>query len=246
MVAVALGIFGFTRRNRHKREQADLAQVKTAARDDLVALGDDIRALDVDVQMPDANPDARSRYDQSVERYQEADQGLNKARRVRDMEGVTSLLEEGRWAMSAAKARFAGEQEPERRSPCFFDPRHGPSVKDVEWAPFDGEPRDVPVCAADAARLEDGVEPEMREVEYNGRRMPYWQAGPAFSPWAAGFFAAGAFPVLFYGSMLGAGGYYGGDYGTSDAGDAGGGDFGGGFGGGDFGGGFGDGGGGGF
>jgi hypothetical protein len=246
LLAVPLAIFGFSRRNRHKREQADLAQVKLAARDDLVALGDDIRALDVDVEMPEADPETRSRYDQAVERYQEADQALTGARRLRDMEGVTSLLEEGRWAMSAAKARFAGEQEPERRSPCFFDPRHGPSVKDVEWAPPDGEPREVPVCAADAARLEDGVEPAMREVEYNGRRVPYWQAGPAFTPWAAGFFAFGALPALFYGSALGAGGFYGGDYATSDSGDMGGGDFGGGFGGGDFGGGFGDGGGGGF
>ncbi|TMR25236.1 hypothetical protein ETD96_42720, partial [Actinomadura geliboluensis] len=30
---------------------------------------------------------------------------------------------------------------------CFFDPRHGPSVNRVAWAPPGGAPRDVDVCA---------------------------------------------------------------------------------------------------
>ena len=244
LVAVPLALFGFSRRNRRKREAADLGQVKEAARDDLVALGDDIRALDLDVQMPDADREARSRYDQAVERYQEAEQAWTAARRPQDMEKVTSLLEEGRWAMGAARARFAGEPEPERRTPCFFDPRHGPSVADVDWAPPDGETRPVPVCAADAQRLKDGEEPPMRQVEWDGRRVPYWQAGPAFSPWAGGFFGGGLLPGLFIGSLLGGG--YGSFGGSSEAqaagdqgdfGDTGAGDFGGGFGGGDFGGG---------
>ena len=196
--------------------------------------------------MPDANADARSRYDQAVERYQEAEQALTGARRLKDMEGVTSLLEEGRWAMSAAKARFAGEPEPERRSPCFFDPRHGPSVKDVEWAPPDGEPRPVPVCAADAHAWRTARSRRCARSSTTVAGCPTGRPARRSRHGPAGFFAFGALPALFFGSALGAGGYYGGDYGTSDAGDAGGGDFGGGFGGGDFGGGFGDGGGGGF
>ena len=31
-----------------------------------------------------------------------------------------------------------GRKPPERRPPCFFDPRHGPSSRDVEWAPPGG------------------------------------------------------------------------------------------------------------
>ena len=88
----------------------------------------------------------------------------------------------------------------------------------------------------------------MREVAVGGRSVPYWQAGPAFAPWAGGFFGAGLLPGLFVGSMLGGtfGGFgypdaaYGGvedPVGGGDFGDLGGGDFGGGFGGGDFGGG---------
>ena len=191
--------------------------------------------------MPGVDEEAKQHYNLAVERYQQASEALDRAGRAEDVEGVTSLLEEGRWAMVAAKARLAGEEVPERRAPCFFDPRHGPSVRDMEWAPLDGEPRPVPVCAADAARLEDGKEPDMRQVEVNGERMPYWNAGPAFAPWAGGFYGSGLLPGLFVGSVLGGAWFDGPDAASAadqgDSGDFGGGDFGGGFGGGDFGGG---------
>jgi hypothetical protein len=249
LLGLPLGAFALSRRRQRKRQQerarAELAEVKQVARDDLVALGDDIRALDLDVQMPDADPEALAHYGQAVERYTEAEQALDRARRPEDIERVTSALEEGRWAMSAAKAELAGGHAPERRPPCFFDPRHGPSVAEVEWAPAGGLPRKVPVCAADLTRLNDGIEPDARQVPVNGQMVPYWQAGPAYMPWAGGFFGGGLLPGLFIGSMLGGGlGMFGGaaaeDAFASDfgGGDFGGGDFGGGdFGGGDFGGG---------
>ena len=138
--------------------------------------------------------------------------------------------------MAAAKAELAGGEPPERRPPCFFDPRHGPSVDEVEWAPPGGEPRPVPVCAADLQRTHDGLVPDARQVPAGGQMVPYWAAGPAYMPWAGGFFGGGLLPGLFIGSMLG-GGFFGGPMmGDAYAGD--GGDFGGGdFGGGDFGGG---------
>jgi hypothetical protein len=242
LAAIALG-----RRRQHKREQeyerAQLEEVRQVARDDLVALGDDIRALDLDVQMPDADPEAKQHYGQAVERYTEAEQALDRVKRPEDIEGVTSALEEGRWAMTAAKEELAGRQAPERRPPCFFDPRHGPSVGDVEWAPPGGQPRPVPVCAADLQRVQDGLDPESRQVPMDGQMVPYWAAGPAYMPWAGGFFGAGLLPGLFIGSMLGGGfGMFGGagdamgggDFGGGDLGDFGGGDFGDFGGGGDF------------
>jgi hypothetical protein len=234
LAAIALG----RRRQRQREEEHERAQledVRQVARDDLIALGDDIRALDLDVQMPDADPEAKQHYGQAVERYTEAEQALDRVQRPEDIEGVTSALEEGRWAMTAAKEELAGRQAPERRPPCFFDPRHGPSVGDVEWAPPGGQPRPVPVCAADLQRVQDGLDPESRQVPMDGQMVPYWAAGPAYMPWAGGFFGGGLLPGLFLGSLLG-GGMFGGEM----AGDAmGGGDFGGGdlgdFGGGDFG-----------
>ncbi len=209
LLGLPLALFALGRRRQRKRQEeharAELEEVKQVAREDLVALGEDIRALDLDVEMPDADPEGRQHYNQAVERYTEAEQALDRARRPADIEAVTSALEEGRWAMAAAKAELAGEPAPERRPPCFFDPRHGPSVGDVEWAPPGGQPRAVPVCAADLQHIQDGEDPMARQVPVGGQMLPYWAAGPAYMPWAGGFFGGGLLPGLFLGSMLGGG-----------------------------------------
>jgi hypothetical protein len=245
VLALPLGVMALTRRRQRRRQaeyqRAELDEVRQVARQDLVALGDDIRALDLDVQMPDADAEGKQHYNQAVERYTEAEQALDRVQRPEDVETVTSALEEGRWAMAAAKAELAGGEAPERRPPCFFDPRHGPSVGEVEWSPPGGQPRPVPVCAADLQYMKDGIEPQARQVPVGGQMVPYWQAGPAYMPWAGGFFGGGLLPGLFLGSMLGGGmGLFGGaalgDAYAVDGGDFGGGDFGD-FGGGDFGGG---------
>jgi hypothetical protein len=235
------------RRRRRARDAAEFEEAKRNARDDLVALGDDIRELDIDVQMPNVDPEAKADYDHAVARYTEAEDLWERARTPGDLAPVGSALEEGRWAMASAKARFSGETPPERRPPCFFDPRHGPSSRDVLWSPPYGEERPVPACEADAQRVERGDEPQAREVEWAGRRVPYWQAGPAYAPFAGGFFGGfggGLLPGILIGSLLGGamspGIAYGGwdDGGGGDGGgDFGGGGFGGDFGGGDFGGG---------
>ncbi|HEX6712504.1 MAG TPA: LPXTG cell wall anchor domain-containing protein [Thermoleophilaceae bacterium] len=241
------GAFYLSRRRRQRRE---LEQVKHVARDDLVALGDDIRALDMDVAMPDANREAKDHYNKAVEIYTDAEQRFDSARRPEDLEPVSSELERGRYEMVAAKALLAGEPAPERRPPCFFDPRHGPSTRDVEWAPPGGTPRPVPACEADALRVEEGLDPNVREVDYGGERIPYWAAPRMYTPFFGGFYGGfapfgGFLPGLLVGEMLG-GGWGGGssdpgaDQGDGDFGDGGLGDFGGGggdFGGGDFGGG---------
>ena len=97
----------------------------------------------------------------------------------------------------------------------------------------------VPVCEADAQRVDRGEDPEAREVTVGGQRMPYWAAGPMYAPFMGGFYGAGILPGLLIGTTLGG-------LGTSrpatsaaatSGGRVGGGDFGGGdFGGGDFGG----------
>ncbi len=226
-VAVIAGV-----RRRRREEAAQFAEVKDNARDDLVALGEEIRALDLDMQMPDVSGGARTDYETAVHAYDRANRVYETARRPQDLEPVGAALEEGRWAMMSARARLEGHEPPERRSPCFFDPRHGPSSREVEWAPYGGAPRMVPACEADAQRVERGEEPSAREVTVGGQRMPYWAAGPAYAPFMGGFFGAGILPGLVVGTLLG-------DAWSSDVGgDAGGGDWGGGdFGGGDFGGG---------
>lgn len=249
----------FGHQSKHEREWEE---VRSAAQEDLVALGDDIRSLDIDIQMPGVSDEAKQRYEQSLEAYQRASEMFDRAKRPEDLAPVSETLEEGRFAMAYAKAVLEGKPPPERRPPCFFDPRHGPSTEDVQWAPPGGAPRDVPACAADALRIKEGFDPHGRQVLVNGSPTDYWNAprhyGPMMGGYFGGFGGGGLLNTLLMGSVLGAGlglgeaavgglfgdggdggwGDGGGDGGDGDGGDFGGdgGDFGGGdFGGGDMG-----------
>jgi hypothetical protein len=238
---------------KRRRSQAELAEVKAAAHDDLIALAEDVQKLEQPVE---ANAQAKQEYAQALDSYDQASESYDRVTQPHQLEGVTSALEEGRWHMSAAQAFLDGRDPPERRPPCFFDPRHGPSTRDVDWTPPGGTSRKVPACEADAQAVERGAQPASREVMTGGRMVPYWNAPPYFSPWAGGYFkpfgGTGFLSGLFVGELLGGafGGWgYGSWGGTGTAGGfgnwneggegGGGGDFGGGmsFGGGDFGGG---------
>jgi hypothetical protein len=246
---VAFLLFQAVRKRR--RNLAELAEVKAAAHDDLIALADDVQKLEQPVE---SNPRAKQEYDQALDSYGTASSSYDRARQPRQLEPVTTALEEGRYHMASAQALLDGKEPPERRPPCFFDPRHGPSSRDVEWAPPGGTPRKVPACEADAQAVERGAQPASREVMTGGRMVPYWNAPPYFGPWAGGYFSPfggpGFLSGIFVGELLG-GAYGGWGYGSwggagtaggfGDWSDGGGGssDFGGGmsFGGGDFGGG---------
>jgi hypothetical protein len=69
LALIALGgLFLLRSRKRSRaRQAAEFEEVKENARDDLVALGDDIRALDLDVQMPNAPQAAKDDYTQALE-----------------------------------------------------------------------------------------------------------------------------------------------------------------------------------
>jgi hypothetical protein len=235
-----------------RRAAAELADVKAAAHDDLIALADDVQKLERPVE---SNARAKHEYEQALEDYGTAGSAYDRARHAKELQAVASALEEGRYHMAAAEAILAGKTPPERRPPCFFDPRHGPSARDVEWTPPGGVARKVPACEADARAVESGQEPASREVVAGGRTVPYWNAPPYFGPWAGGYFmpfgGTGFLSGLFVGELLGGafGGWGYGSWGGSGApggfgswssgGGGGWSDFGGGmnFGGGDFGGG---------
>jgi len=244
----ALLAVGASRRRRRREEEAQLEDLRTAARDDLVALGDDVRDVDLDVEHPSADPRARDELGRGLAAYERAERMLDEARRPEDIAEITRTIDDGRQAMAACRALLDGHEPPPRRPPCFFDPRHGPSVTEAVWAPPGGQPREVPVCAADAARIDDGEEPAAREVMAGGQVVPYYMAPSYFGPWAGGFFGGGSLflPGMLAGTLLGGslfgpsmawGGGFGDGWGGDGGWDGGGGDIGGGFdvGGGDFG-----------
>ncbi|MET0640921.1 MAG: hypothetical protein ABWZ36_00335 [Jiangellaceae bacterium] len=247
IAAVGGGGFLLYRRNKRNKERADLEPVRAALDEDVTAYGEELAELDLDLRTPGAAPvEAQQEYARALDLYENAKTAAAKVERAGDLQPVTSTLDEGRWLLACVRARLAGEEPPERRLPCFFDPRHGPSVEDVQWAPPGGAVRDVPACAADATRIKDGLDPDVRLVPVgDGERRPYWDAGPAWGGWAGGYYG-GFLPGILWGTLLGssmsgwgAGGYSaggdgGGDGGGFDGGGDGGGFDGGGWGGGGF------------
>ena len=222
LLAGGVGLVTVSRTRRRRREEAEqTARLRGFARDDLVALGDEVLDIDLDVEMPGADPRARRQLGVALAAYERAGRAHEGARRPEDFAAVTSAVEEGHYAMQAARAHLAGREAPERRPPCFFDPRHGPSSRDVEWAVEGGIARPVPACEADAQRVERGLDPAIREVQVPGGRQPYWDAPAYYGPWAGGYFGGfgmgmgGFLPGLLFGEMLG-GDFGGGDFGGGD------------------------------
>ncbi|MFE5869643.1 hypothetical protein ACFQ6V_13475 [Streptomyces roseifaciens] len=256
VVAGGAGAYALYRRNKRKREErerAELDALRVVVDEDITAFGEELDRLDFHPSEPGADDAMRRDYEEALDAYEEAKSKMAAAAHPEDVTAVTATLDKGRFALATLAARRSGAPLPERRVPCFFDPRHGPSVQDVEWAPPGGAQRTVPACAADAATVAEGREPLSRTVDTADGRQPYWNAGPAYAPWAGGYFGGGLLPGLLVGTMLGGmlsgpayaapadAGPDGGDYTGSDFNSD---DFGGGWGGG--GGGFGGGDGGGF
>ncbi|TNY38676.1 hypothetical protein [Thermomonospora catenispora] len=260
LVTAGLVVIGLVSGNRRRRRaELQMAELKEGVQEDITRLGEDIVALDLNVTDPSLDPAIREEYEQALNSYDAAKAAVEAARRPEDMRNVTAALEDGRYHMTAVRARLAGEPVPERRPPCFFNPQHGPSVRDVLWAPPGGAPRDVPACAADADAVENGADPDARLVPVDGVRRPYWEAGPAYAPYAGGYYRGYGGVDLLSGLLIGTalgsmfsgpyggwgfggghmGGYGGeGGFGGDSGGIGGGWDFGSGdFGGGDFGGG---------
>ena len=154
------------------------------------------------------------------------------------MGAVSRAIAEGQYYLACADARAAGQPRPERRPSCFFDPRHGMSVRDLYWTPSGGgSGRTVPACSACAHKVDRGIEPEMRNVEVNGAPVSYVNAGFAPAYWGGFGFGPGLFTGFLLGEALAPHAFFASGGGDSGGGDFGGGDFGGGdFGGGDFGG----------
>ena len=143
---------------------------------------------------------------------------------------MTEALEDGRYAVACVRARVAGEPLPVRRPPCFFNPAHGPSTTDIEWAPPGGQPRQVPVCAADADRRRPGRRAgHPHRASRASAGCPTGRAGRRTRPGRSGYFggyaASGLLPGFLLGSLLapGWGGFDGDGFDSSydDGGDSG-------------------------
>jgi hypothetical protein len=209
VVLVLLVVAAFVVVRRRSREaaaartEAELAPVRKLAFEDVTALGVELQDLDVELAGQQLDTGANADYQRALDSYEAAKTAADAITRPEQVQDVTKILEDGRYAMACVRARVAGEPLPQRRPPCFFDPRHGLSVEDVPYAPVGGIERMVPACALDAERVKAGAEPDIRQVMVGTQRVPYWQGGPAYRPYAAGYFGAfGPLDWIFMGFMF--------------------------------------------
>ncbi len=218
IVLVVLGVvlaFVVTRSQRRERarEQQALTSVRSAAEEDVVRFGEDVTLLGNETAGRQLDEATRQDYRRALDAYDSAKAALDRVQKPDDVRGITGILEDGRYAIACVQARLAGKPVPARLPPCFFNPQHGPSTENVDWAPPGGVPRSVPACPADAERVRQGAEPDVRKVPVGAGRRPYWQGGPGYGPYAQGYFSpfamTGLLPGLFLGSLL-AGGFDGG------------------------------------
>jgi hypothetical protein len=189
-----------------ERKQAELEPVRKFAFEDVTALGEELQLLDVEMAGRELDAGERADYQRALDAYEAAKRAADRIEAPEHVKNVTEILEDGKYAMACVRARVAGLPLPTRRPPCFFDPRHGLSVQDVPYTPPGGAQRDVPACQLDAERVRAGAEPDIRKVMVGNRRVPYFQGGRAYQPYAAGYFGGfGPMDMMFMGMMFGGG-----------------------------------------
>jgi hypothetical protein len=187
-----------------ERREAELAPVRKLTFEDVTALGEQLQQLDLELAGRQLDEGENADYQRALDAYESAKTAADAMTQPDDVRHVTQILDDGRYAIACVQARVAGEPLPTRRPPCFFDPRHGLSVTDVQWAPPGGALRDVPACALDAERVRVGAEPDSRMVMAGSQRVPYYQGGRAYAPYAQGYFAGfGPMDLMFAGLLFG-------------------------------------------
>lgn len=206
IVIIGVTVFFVRRAQRRRAELAakqSLEPAKKLAYEDVTALGEQLQSLDLDMAGKDLDEGARADYQRGLDAYDSAKMAADSMTSANDIGNVTKVLDDGRYAISCVRARVAGQPLPTRRPPCFFDPRHGISTEDVQWAEPNGQMREVPACALDAQRVRAGAEPDTRQVMVGSRRVPYWQGGPAYRGYAQGYFGNfGFLDWMFMGFMF--------------------------------------------
>lgn len=215
--AGGLGGVWYMRRKAKQRTAESTAAVQKTLDEDITAFGEALDELDVDLSDPRLGDVGRSELEAALDKYDEARKATATMTRPEDASKVTAALDEGRWRVACVQARIAGEPLPERRAPCFFDPRHGQSVEDVQWAPDGGATRDVPACAACATAIKTGGSPNVRMIEtVGGRAQPYWNSGREYAGYTQGYYRnnmdmfSTIFMATMIGNMMSSSVYYGG------------------------------------
>ena len=128
------------RRARERRE-AELEAVdrwriaRRVADEDVTVLGEQLADLHLDTLTDELDDETAHHYGRALEHYEQAKDVVRTSTTVADVFAVEQVVADARYHRAAVLALRAGDPLPQRREPCFFDPRHGPSMRDMQWAP---------------------------------------------------------------------------------------------------------------
>ena len=198
-----------------RRQAEELEGVRRLADEDVTFLGEQLQRLDREVGDHELDEDTRVEYQKALDSYESAQRAVPRIKSADEISKIVDTLSSGRYALACVQARVAGRPLPELRVACFFNPQHGPSVRDVVWTQSGYGTRKVPACAQDAERVANREKPEVRMVQIGSRMVPYWSAGAAYQPYSEGYFASSAVLLWLYqpAALGGHGGDFGGGYG---------------------------------
>ncbi len=199
---IAVPLFG-GRWRRSRRRKAEDAQVADALRpslqEEVVELSQTVAALPAAPLGEGAGQQVKDRTRQVLDLVEEArhrldagtgegnDAGLSRMDTPAEVEDVVRRLADARYELAALTALRQGLPVPEKTAPCFFDPRHGPSVGETTFTPEGGAERMVPVCAHCRDELAAGRVPPTRTLRIGDLVKPYWQWDRYTRPYVNGY-----------------------------------------------------------
>lgn len=178
------------RADRREREE-QLVAVRRLADEDVTVFGEQVQRLGEMVAGAELDYETRNDYQVALDAYEHAKHHAPRLEEVAQISGLVDTLAAGRYAMACVHARVAGEEVPEHRVPCFFNPQHGPSTCTVMWTSSRTGTRTVPACQRCAEQQRAHENPEVWMVTVGSRVVPYWEAGATFHPYSRGYFPEG-------------------------------------------------------
>ncbi len=157
--------------------ETEMASLRRLAEDDAIMFGEELARLGARVSGAELQEDVRVDYQAALDSYETATRLADRLESLDKVSQVVDALAAGRYSVACVLARVEGTPLPAFRTPCFFDPRHGPASTEVLWNMRGQGTRKVPACAQDAARQAEGAELDVTMVRINGQSVPYWAAG---------------------------------------------------------------------
>ena len=143
-------------------------------------------------------------YQRALDAYDNAKTSLDAVTKPDEIKHVTEILEDGRYAVACVKARVAGNPLPGEATAVLLQSRPRPVLAGRGLGSARRcTPRSVPACAADAERVLAGADPYIRTVQVGAQRVPYWEGGQAYAPWAQGYYSRWRGSDLLSGVLIG-------------------------------------------